>query len=154
MLKLFSQKILKFCFQKPSPETIIRIPGQSEKLTQLANRSSHNYCFGKKNWAPLPLQAFQCIAMNGGNFWCQVPFETVRKGDLVQEKPFQLFGGAYILMNAVHCSSKTGNLNQQRLFGKGPTSPDISSSWRLRPGIIYIHSSTKMIYLPSTEGPH
>ena len=71
--------------------------------------------------------------MNGGNFLCQVPFETVRKGDWVQEKPFQLFGGAYILMNAVPCSSKTGNLNQQRVFGKGPTSPDISSSWRLRP---------------------
>ena len=57
-------------------------------------------------------------------------------------------------MNAVHCSPKTGNLNQQRLFGKGKTSPDISSSRRLRPGIIYIHSSTKMIYLPITQGLH
>ena len=79
---------------------------------------------------------FTSFSMNDGHFLCQssqVPSETVRKGDWVQEKPFQLFGGAYIFMNAVRCSSKTGNLNQQRLFGKGPTSPDISSSWRLRP---------------------
>ena len=109
---------------------------------------------GGGEMAAAPLTSF---LMNDGHFLCQssqVSFETVRKGNWVQEKPFQLFGGAYILTNAVHCSPKKGNLSQQRLFGKGTTSQDISSFWRLRPGIIYIHSSTKMIYLPITQGLH